>query len=102
MPEETHQALRGGWLRTGDMGRFDEDGYVYIVERKKDLIIRGGFNVYPRDIEEVLNRHPAVIESAVVGIPSEPMGEEVNAFVVTPSGVDAETLKAYCREWLGN
>ncbi len=102
MPEETHQALRGGWLRTGDMGRFDEDGYVYIVERKKDLIIRGGFNVYPRDIEEVLNRHPAVIESAVVGIPSERMGEEVKAFVVTRSDVDAETLKAYCREWLAN
>lgn len=102
MPEETHQALRDGWLRTGDMGRFDEDGYVYIVERKKDLIIRGGFNIYPRDVEEVLNRHPAVIESAVVGMPSERMGEEVKAFVVTRSDVDAETLKAYCREWLAN
>src|SRR6266567_9498799 len=67
MPEETQAALRNGWLHTGDMGRFDEDGYLYIVERKKDLIIRGGFNIYPRDIEEVLNRHPAVIESAVVG-----------------------------------
>jgi long-chain acyl-CoA synthetase len=84
------------------MGRLDEDGYLYIVERKKDLIIRGGFNIYPRDIEEVLNRHPAVIESAVVGIPSERMGEEVKAFVVTRSGVDAETLKAYCRESLAN
>src|SRR6266581_535962 len=102
MPDETQSALRNGWLHTGDMGRFDEDGYLYIVERKKDLIIRGGFNIYPRDIEEVLNRHPAVIESAVIGIPSERMGEEVKAFVVTRIDVDAETLKAYCRESLAN
>jgi long-chain acyl-CoA synthetase len=102
MPEQTQEALRDGWLRTGDMGRFDEDGYVYIVERKKDLIIRGGFNIYPRDVEEVLNRHPAVIESAVIGVPSKRMGEEVKAFVVTRADVDAETLKAYCREWLAN
>ena len=102
MPEQTREALRDGWLRTGDMGRFDEDGYVYIVERKKDLIIRGGFNIYPRDVEEVLNRHPAVIESAVIGVPSKRMGEEVKAFVVTRADVDAETLKAYCREWLAN
>jgi long-chain acyl-CoA synthetase len=102
MPEETRSALRNGWLHTGDMGRFDEDGYLYIVERKKDLIIRGGFNIYPRDIEEVLNRHPAVMESAVIGIPSERMGEEVKAFVVTRTNVDAETLKTYCRESLAN
>jgi long-chain acyl-CoA synthetase len=102
MPDETRSALRNGWLHTGDMGHFDEDGYLYIVERKKDLIIRGGFNIYPRDIEEVLNRHPAVIESAVIGIPSERMGEEVKAFVVTRSDVDAETLKAFCRESLAN
>lgn len=102
MPRETQAALRDGWLRTGDMGRLDEDGYLYIVERKKDLIIRGGFNIYPRDVEEVLNSHPAVIESAVIGIPSERMGEEVKAFVVTRSDVDVETLKAYCREKLAN
>ncbi len=102
MPEETRSALRNGWLHTGDMGRFDEDGYLYIVERKKDLIIRGGFNIYPRDIEEVLNRHQDVIESAVIGIPSERMGEEVKAFVVTRTEVDAETLKAYCRVSLAN
>jgi long-chain acyl-CoA synthetase len=102
MPDETRAALRNGWLHTGDMGRFDEDGYLFVVERKKDLIIRGGFNIYPRDIEEVLNRHPAVIESAVIGIPSERMGEEVKAFVVTRTGVDAEILKAYCRESLAN
>jgi long-chain acyl-CoA synthetase len=102
MPEETQAALRNGWLHTGDMGRLDEDGYLYIVERKKDLIIRGGLNVYPRDVEEVLNRHPAVIESAVIGIPSESMGEEVKAFVVTREPVDAETLKAFCQASLAN
>ena len=102
MPEETEAALRNGWLYTGDMGRFDEDGYLYIVERKKDLIIRGGLNIYPRDVEEVLNSHPAVIEAAVVGVPSERMGEEVKAFVVLSAAVDAETLKAYCREALAN
>ncbi len=102
MPDETKEALRNGWLHTGDMGRFDEDGYLYIVERKKDLIIRGGFNIYPRDIEEVLATHPAVIEAAVVGIPSERMGEEVKAYVVTRTPVDADTLMIYCREKLAN
>jgi len=102
MPEETAAAMRNGWLHTGDLGRFDKDGYLYIVGRKKDMIIRGGFNIYPVDIEEVLDKHPAVIESAVVGIPSERMGEEVKAYVVTRSPVDAEALKAYCREVLAN
>jgi len=102
MPEETRATLRDGWLHTGDMGRFDEDGYLYIVERKKDLIIRGGFNIYPRDVEEVLNSHPAVLEASVVGVPSERMGEEVKAFVVTRSPVDAETLMAYCQQSLAN
>ncbi|GAC1348525.1 MAG: fatty acid--CoA ligase family protein [Ktedonobacteraceae bacterium] len=102
MAAETQATLRNGWLYTGDMGRFDEDGYLYIVERKKDLIIRGGFNVYPRDVEEVLNRHPAVAEAAVIGIPSERMGEEIKAFVVTRAPVNAESLMAYCREALAN
>ncbi len=102
MPDETKAVLHNGWLHTGDMGHFDEDGYVYIVERKKDLIIRGGFNIYPRDIEEVLTSYPTVIEAAVVGIPSERMGEEVKAYVVTRTPVDAETLMAYCREKLAN
>ncbi len=102
MPEETKAALHNGWLHTGDMGRFDEDGYVYIVERKKDLIIRGGFNIYPRDIEEVLTTYPGVIEAAVVGIPSERMGEEVKAYVVARTPIDADTLMAYCREKLAN
>lgn len=102
MPEETAAALRNGWLHTGDMGRFDEDGYLYIVERKKDLIIRGGFNIYPRDVEEVLATHPAVIEAAVVGVPSERMGEEVKAYVVSGMTVDPEELMVYCRERLAN
>ncbi len=102
MPDETQEALRNGWLHTGDMGRFDEDGYLYIVERKKDLIIRGGFNIYPRDIEEVLTAHPSVIEAAVVGVPSERMGEEVKAFVVTRNDIPAEELMAYSREKLAN
>lgn len=102
MPEETTAALRNDWLYTGDMGYLDEDGYLYIVERKKDLIIRGGFNIYPRDVEEVLATHPAVIESAVVGVASERMGEEVKAFVVTRTPVDVETLITYCRERLAN
>jgi long-chain acyl-CoA synthetase len=102
MLEETRAALKNGWLHTGDMGRFDEDGYLYIVERKKDVIIRGGLNIYPRDVEEVLGRHPAVIEAAVIGVPSERMGEDVKAFVVTRAPIDAETLLAYCRESLAN
>jgi long-chain acyl-CoA synthetase len=102
LPEQTQATLRDGWLHTGDMGRFDEDGYLYIVERKKDLIIRGGFNIYPRDVEEVLATHPAVIEAAVVGIPSDRLGEEVKAFVVVNGPVDAEALMAFCRERLAN
>jgi long-chain acyl-CoA synthetase len=102
MPEETEQALRGGWLHTGDMGYLDEDGHLYIVERKKDLIIRGGFNIYPKDIEEVLYKHPAVAEAAVVGMPDELMGEEVVAYVsLKPDGrANAEELIAHCRSHL--
>lgn len=94
--EATREVLDDeGWLRTGDMARFDEEGYLTIVDRKKDLIIRGGFNVYPRDVEEVLTRHPAVAEAAVVGMPSERLGEEVVAFVTAKPGMiveDAEVL----------
>jgi len=78
---ETAQAMRGGWLHTGDVGRLDEDGYLYIVDRIKDLIIRGGYNVYPRDVEDVLMQHPDVVGAAVVGRPDEKYGEEVVAFV---------------------
>jgi Acyl-CoA synthetases (AMP-forming)/AMP-acid ligases II len=71
-PEATAEAVRDGWFRTGDLARVDEDGYFYIVDRKKDLIIRGGYNVYPREIEEVLYEHPAVAEAAVIGLPHRP------------------------------
>jgi acyl-CoA synthetase (AMP-forming)/AMP-acid ligase II len=82
MPEETEKKLLNGWLHTGDLGRMDEDGYVYIVERKNDLIISGGVNIYPREIEEVLYSHPAVSEVSVVGLPDEHWGEVVKAVVV--------------------
>ncbi|MEU5595195.1 long-chain fatty acid--CoA ligase [Streptomyces sp. NPDC020298] len=82
LPEETAAAMPDGWLRSGDLARRDEDGYLYIVDRKKDMIIRGGYNVYPREIEEVLHEHPAVALAAVVGIPHERLGEEIAAAVV--------------------
>ena len=74
--------MRDGWFHTGDMATVDEDGYFFIVDRKKDMIIRGGYNVYPREIEEVLYEHPAVSEAAVVGVPDDALGEEVGAVVV--------------------
>lgn len=81
-PQATEDTLRGGWLHTGDMARQDEDSYFYIVDRKKEMIIRGGYNVYPREIEEVLYQHPAVLEAAVLGQPHPDLGEEVAAMVV--------------------
>jgi long-chain acyl-CoA synthetase len=81
-PEATAEAFRNGWFHTGDIGRRDEEGYIYIVDRVKDMIIRGGFNVYPREIEEVLMTHPAVSLAAVVGVPHERHGEEVKAYVI--------------------
>lgn len=100
--EATAEALRDGWMHTGDVGRLDEEGYLYITERKKDLIIRGGFNIYPRDVEEVLYTHPAVAEAAVVGMPSAELGEEVKAYVVLKSGAETteEALIAFCQEVL--
>ena len=86
--EATKNALRNGWLHTGDLAKVDEDGYLFIVDRKKDLIIRGGFNIYPRDLEELLAKHEAVSEVAVIGIPSEAMGEEILACVVKKEGAD--------------
>ena len=90
----------GGWFRTGDMARVDSDGYYYIVDRKKDLIIRGGYNVYPREIEEVLHEHPAVAEVAVIGLPHAELGEEVGAAVALKPGATAtpEELRAFARD----
>jgi long-chain acyl-CoA synthetase len=98
-PEATAESFRDGWLYTGDMGYFDDDGYLFIVERKKDLIIRGGLNVYPKDVEDVIRKHAAVLEVAVVGVPDARMGEEVCAFVVARPGaqVSAGELIAHCQ-----
>jgi long-chain acyl-CoA synthetase len=87
--DATKEVLRGGWLHTGDMAKVDDDGYFFIVDRKKDMIIRGGYNVYPREIEEVLYEHPAVREAAVVGVPDEELGEEIGAAVALKDGAQA-------------
>ena len=99
-PEATREAIIGGWFHTGDMGRRDAEGYYYIVDRKKDLIIRGGMNIYPREIEEVLYGHPKVLEAAVIGIPDAARGEEVKVFVSVRDGqsLDPEEIHAYMRE----
>jgi len=101
-PEATEAVMAGGWLHTGDIGRCDADGFVFVVERKKDLIIRGGINVYPRDVEEVLAEHPAVAMAGVVGRPDELFGEEVVAFVVRRGGAEASEgeLLAFAAERL--
>jgi long-chain acyl-CoA synthetase len=108
-PSETANMLRehpslgpGLWLHTGDIARMDEEGYFQIVDRKKDMIICGGFNVYPRDVEEVLFQHPAIQEAAVTGMPDEYRGETVKAFVVLKEGMEAseEEIIDFCREHL--
>jgi long-chain acyl-CoA synthetase len=99
-PEATAEAFRGGWFHTGDLAYRDEDGFLFIVDRKKDLVIRGGYNVYPREVEEVLYEHPAVAEAAVIGRPDEKLGEEVVAVVALKAGAEAtpDELIAYCKE----
>ncbi|MFH5777279.1 fatty acid--CoA ligase family protein [Heyndrickxia oleronia] len=101
MPEETAAAIRDGWLYTGDLARVDGEGYFYIVDRKKDMVIVGGFNVYPREVEEVLYEHPEVVEAAVIGAPDPEQGEVVKCFVVrkNESLTEAELME-YCREHL--
>ncbi|WP_432165514.1 long-chain-fatty-acid--CoA ligase [Streptomyces sp. bgisy031] len=98
-PEATAETIQDGWLRTGDLARVDEDGFYYIVDRKKDLIIRGGYNVYPREIEEVLYEHPAVAEAAVIGVLHPTLGEEVAAAValLPGSGATADELREFVR-----
>jgi long-chain acyl-CoA synthetase len=99
-PKETAEAIRDGWLLTGDMAWMDHDGFFFIVDRKKDMIIRGGFNVYPREVEEVLYEHPAILEAAVIGIPDDLLGEEVGAAVVRRPGedVDADGVRAFVKD----
>jgi long-chain acyl-CoA synthetase len=100
--DETDEVLRDGWLHTGDIAEMDEDGFFKIVDRKKDMIIVGGFNVYPRDVEEILYQHPAVLECAVVGLPSKKSGETVKAYIVLKPGATAteQEIEAFCRERL--
>jgi long-chain acyl-CoA synthetase len=99
-PEATTITMRGGWLHTGDLARMDEDGYIYIVDRKKDLIIRGGYNVYPREIEEVLYSIEDILEAAVIGVPHKDLGEEVAAVVVlrAGSGMTSDEVKQYVKD----
>jgi long-chain acyl-CoA synthetase len=103
-PEETQAAFQGGWFRSGDIGLMDENGYLYIVDRLKDMIITGGENVYPREVEEVLYTHPDVQECAVVGLPDAEYGERVTAFVVRNKGCtpSASALKAFLKARLAN
>jgi long-chain acyl-CoA synthetase len=101
-PEETEQTLRDGWLLTGDLGYMDERGYFYVVDRKKDMIIAGGFNIYPREIEEVLYEHPAIQEVVAAGVPDEYRGETVKAYVVLKEGevLTEEELNEFARKYL--
>ena len=99
-PEETNKVLKDGWLLTGDMATIDEEGYFYIVDRKKDMIIAGGYNIYPREVEEVLYEHHAVQEAVVIGVPDPYRGETVKAFIVKKDGVQVteDELNEYCRK----
>jgi long-chain acyl-CoA synthetase len=99
-PGATEEAIVDGWFHSGDLAKRDEDGYYFIVDRKKELIVRGGYNVYPREIEEVLYEHPAVREAAVIGIPDDQMGEEVGAAIALKEGEDAseDDIRAFVRE----
>jgi long-chain acyl-CoA synthetase len=98
--EATREAMPDGWFRSGDMARQDEDGYFFIVDRKKDLIIRGGYNVYPREIEEALYEHEAVAEAAVIGVPHPDLGEEVGAAVALKPGHEAseDELRSFVKD----
>ena len=99
-PEATVEAFRNGWFHTGDIGVIDEEGYLAIVDRKKDMILRGGYSIYPRELEEVIITHPAVSLCAVIGVPCERLGEEVKAFIVLKQGCEltAEEFTDWCRE----
>jgi long-chain acyl-CoA synthetase len=98
--DATAESIKDGWFHTGDMAQVDSDGYFFIVDRKKDMIIRGGYNVYPREIEEVLYEHPAVREAAVVGVPHDSLGEEVGAAIALKDGAEAseDEIRAFAKE----
>ena len=100
MPEQTAEVFKNGWFHTGDMGTMDEGGYIYIVDRKSDMIISGGFNIYPREVEEVIMTHPGVAEAAVIGVPDDIWGESVKAFVVIRKGIEVspEEIIEHCQQ----
>jgi long-chain acyl-CoA synthetase len=102
--EATARAFRGGWFHTGDVGYRDAEGFYHIIDRKSDMIIRGGENIYPREIDELLYKHPSVAEAAAVGVPDALYGEDVAAFVVAKEGheLEADEVIAYCREHLAD
>jgi acyl-CoA synthetase (AMP-forming)/AMP-acid ligase II len=102
LPKESQKKLRDGWLHTGDLGKLDEDGYLYIVDRKDDMIISGGVNIYPREVEEILYQHPSVLEASVIGVPDDYWGEAVKAVIVLKKGATAseEEIIKFCGEHL--
>ena len=103
LPDESAEALRGGWMHTGDAGTMDGEGYIYIQDRVKDMIVSGGENVYPRVVEDVLFQHPAVADAAVIGVPDQQWGETVKAIIVLKEGATAteEEIMEFCRGKLG-
>ena len=103
-PEETADTIRDGWLHTGDIGYMDDEGYLFIVDRKKDMIIAGGYNIYPRDIDEILYEHPKIREACVIGIPDAYRGETVKAFIALEAGqnITEEEVRAWCKEKLAS
>jgi fatty-acyl-CoA synthase len=102
--QATREALKGGWLHTGDLARMDEEGFIYIVDRKKDMIVSGGENIYPREIEEVLYHHPKIQEAAVIGVPDQVWGESVKAMVVLKKGetIEEKEVIEYCKNHLAS
>ncbi len=103
MPDETAGAMRGGWMHTGDAGTLDDEGYVYVQDRVKDMIVTGGENVYPRMVEDVLFKHPAIADAAVIGVPDDRWGEAVKAVVLLREGTSAteEEIIEFCRGEMG-
>ena len=102
--DETQRTLRGGWLHTGDLGKYDDLGYFYMVDRLKDMIKTGGLNVYCQEIEEVLSRHPDIVEGAIIGVPDEKWGESIRAVIVPKKGavLTEEAVINHCRQHLAS